>query len=173
MRTKLQRNGIKKGFSIKLLPSVMQLTSCQDVNTGVKSYRAGQTKNWKLIKPSRLSYRGRWGGRDGNQVWYIFRRFSRVSQFWHFFTNNLQMFLLCSTPSSASKPFEKVQLFPLKINSYPHILIFHFRIASYPHNQKTSHLHILTLWHIETSCKGPAVSLTCVASGNPPPRISW
>ena len=163
MRTKLQRNGIKKGFSIKLLPSVMQLTSCQDVNTGVKSYRAGQTKNWKLIKPSRLSYRGRLGGRDGNQVWYIFRRFSRVSQFWHFFTNNLQMFLPCSTPSSVSKPFEKVQIFFLKINSYLH----------YPHIQKTLHIHILTPWHIETSCKGPAVSLTCVASGNPPPRISW
>ena len=68
VRTKLQGNGLKKVDSIKLLPNVMQLASCQDVNTGVKSCPVVQTKNWKLIKLARLSYRRRLGGngRDEN-----------------------------------------------------------------------------------------------------------
>ena len=44
LRTKLQRNGLKKGYSIKLLASVMQLTRRQDVNSGVKSCRCPDKK---------------------------------------------------------------------------------------------------------------------------------
>ena len=60
----------------------MQLASCQDVNTGVKSCPVVQTKNWKLIKLARLSYRRRLGGngRDENLLWYIFRFLSGVSK---------------------------------------------------------------------------------------------
>ena len=63
----MQGNGLKKVDSIKLLPNVMQLASCQDVNTGVKSCPVVQTKNWKLIKLPRLSYRGCLGGRGGDR----------------------------------------------------------------------------------------------------------